>query len=90
MILYNGTLREGESMNYSQSDINFMRQDALRRTREMHNRSNYSKSNVQAGDHPPSYNNEEHKNINNNHQNNERDVYKRQQWGEIRCQSNSL
>ena len=35
-------------MDYSQSDINHMRQDALRRTREMHSRSGYSKNNVQA------------------------------------------
>ncbi|MGN1481973.1 hypothetical protein [Porcipelethomonas sp.] len=55
-------------MNYSQSEINFMRQDALRRTREMHNRSVYNKSNVQAGDHPPD-SHEEHKSENVIHQN---------------------
>ncbi len=46
-------------MDYSQADINFMRQDALRRTREMHNRSGYRKSNVQAGDYPPEESREE-------------------------------
>ena len=40
-------------MDYSQSDINHMRQDALRRTREMHSRSGYSKNNVQAKESPP-------------------------------------
>lgn len=40
-------------MNYSQSDINHMRQDALRRTREMHSRSGYSKNNVQAKESTP-------------------------------------
>lgn len=39
-------------MDYSKSDINFMRQDALRRTREMHSRSGYNKNNVQARENP--------------------------------------
>lgn len=36
-------------MNYSQSDIEFMRKDALRRTKEMHSFANNGKNNVQAG-----------------------------------------
>lgn len=40
-------------MDYSQADINHMRQDALRRTREMHSRSGYTQSNVQAKESPP-------------------------------------
>lgn len=39
-------------MDYSKQDINFMRQDALRRTREMHSRSGYNKNNVQARENP--------------------------------------
>ena len=35
-------------MNYSQSEINSMRNDALRRTREMHSRANNENYNVQA------------------------------------------
>lgn len=35
-------------MNYSQADIDFMRRDALRRTREMHQSVNNAKNNVQA------------------------------------------
>ena len=35
-------------MNYSQADIDFMRKDALRRTREMHQSVNNAKNNVQA------------------------------------------
>lgn len=40
-------------MDYSQSEINSMRQDALRRTREMHSRSGYAKNNVQARQNQP-------------------------------------
>lgn len=39
-------------MDYSKQDINFMRQDALRRTREMHSRSGHNKNNVQARENP--------------------------------------
>lgn len=35
-------------LNYSQSEMNFMRQDALRRTREMHRQNRIDKNNVQA------------------------------------------
>lgn len=35
-------------MDYSQSEIDFMRKDALRRTREMHSHANNGKNNVQA------------------------------------------
>lgn len=35
-------------MDYSQSEINSMRNDALRRTREMHSRANNENLNVQA------------------------------------------
>ena len=40
-------------MNYSQSEINSMRNDALRRTREMHSRANNENYNVQAEYFPP-------------------------------------
>lgn len=39
-------------MNYSRSDIESMRRDALRRTREMHNKVSPSQSNVQANKSP--------------------------------------
>lgn len=42
-------------LNYSQSDINFMRQDALRRTREMHRQNRNDKNNVQAAKMPSSH-----------------------------------
>ncbi len=41
-------------MNYSQSDIEFMRKDAMKRTREMHSSANNSK-NVQADIPPKSF-----------------------------------
>lgn len=40
-------------MNYSQSDIDFMRKDAIRRTREMHSNAVKMNSNVQAEQLPP-------------------------------------
>lgn len=42
-------------LNYSQSDMNFMRQEALRRTREMHRPNRYDKNNVQAAKMPSSH-----------------------------------
>lgn len=42
-------------LNYSQSDMNFMRQDALRRTREMHRQNRNDKNNVQAAKMPSSH-----------------------------------
>ncbi|MGN0613265.1 MAG: hypothetical protein ACI4JB_05125 [Porcipelethomonas sp.] len=39
-------------MNYSQSDIDFMRKDALRRTQEMHSAAKQEKNGVQAGNTP--------------------------------------
>lgn len=39
-------------MNYSRSDIESMRRDALRRTREMHNKVSSNESNVQANKSP--------------------------------------
>lgn len=48
-------------MNYSQADIDFMRKDALRRTREMHQSVNNAKNNVQAK--AQKENNEEKSNI---------------------------
>ena len=42
-------------LNYSQSEMNFMRQDALRRTREMHRQNRIDKNNVQAAKMPASH-----------------------------------
>ena len=38
----------GRSLDYSKSDIDFMRKDAIRRTREMHSQINKSEMKVQA------------------------------------------